>query len=407
MVAEQQFAKNTADADKKKYRLSDFFNAHWDNYLKNPKTEIKPEHFKAVNAIRTCRTAVLGQRVYSCESCGSVSDVYHSCKHRFCPTCSWSDTVKWAEKTYHKLLNIPHRHVVATLPHALNSLIEKNYKQINNILLRSAADTLKDWMGAKYGIIPGIMSVLHTYGERKNQHYHVHMVVSCGGINLKTGRLTTIPDEFFPFKFLAGKFRIKFETQLIELFDAGLLQHSFCDRAQLLGLLKKVNLDNWRFHIEPPMDNALQVIRYIGRYSKRACLSEHKIVSIENQTIAFRYKDYQDRDTKNQPIEKVETLHYSEFFPRLLQHVPPPGFQIIRYYGVYANSHKIPDKYTEKPEMKKESCTSYKQPHICEHCGQARLHIYTVFDKREPKNRTQQFDQNLHKNVLIDMQIRN
>ena len=111
--------------ENKKFRLTDFFNAHWENYVKKPGKPIKPEHFKAVNAIRTCRTEVLGKRIYVCPECGDISESFHSCKHRFCPNCSWNDTIKWAEKAYKKLLNIPHRHAVATLPHDLNPLLKK------------------------------------------------------------------------------------------------------------------------------------------------------------------------------------------------------------------------------------------------------------------------------------------
>ena len=94
----------------KKYSLTDFFNAHWDNYVKQPAKPIKPEHYKAVNAIRTCRTEVLGKRIYACPDCGDIAESFHSCKHRFCPNCSWNDTIKWAEKAYRKLINKPHRH---------------------------------------------------------------------------------------------------------------------------------------------------------------------------------------------------------------------------------------------------------------------------------------------------------
>jgi hypothetical protein len=133
----------------KKYRLADFFDSYWDIYTKSPKEFIQPEQYKAVNAIRVCRTAALGVDIYACPDCGDITEVYHSCKNRFCPTCSWKDTVKWAERVKSQMLNLPHRHVVFTLPHSLNHLIKINGKHLLNILMRTSADTFKDWISHK------------------------------------------------------------------------------------------------------------------------------------------------------------------------------------------------------------------------------------------------------------------
>ena len=114
----------TTDIEPKKYRLADFFNSWWDEYAKNPKEYITPEQYKAVNSLRVCRTPALGIDVYVCKECGEVSEIYHSCRNRFCPTCSWQDTLKWAEKIKGRMLALPHRHVVMTLPHQLHALIK-------------------------------------------------------------------------------------------------------------------------------------------------------------------------------------------------------------------------------------------------------------------------------------------
>jgi len=172
-------------AGEKKYRLADFFDMWWDVYCKHPTEFIEPEQYKAVNAIRVCRTAVLGIDYYACPVCGEVSEVRHNCKNRFCPTCSWLATVKWAERIKSQMLNIPHRHAVFTLPHKLNPLIKKNKQAIYNIIGKTSAETFKNWMSKKYNIKTGIISVLHTFGEKKNLHVHTHMIVAWGGIDFK------------------------------------------------------------------------------------------------------------------------------------------------------------------------------------------------------------------------------
>lgn len=338
-------AAQQARAYEKKYRLADFFNAWWDTYAQSPREYIQPEQYKAVNAIRTCRTPALGVDIYACPECGEVSEVYHSCKNRFCPTCSWQDTVRWAERVKGSMLNLPHRHVVFTLPHELNGLIKRNGKRLLDELMRTTADVLKDWMAHKHGLKPGIISVLHTFGEVKTYHPHLHMIVSWGGVHLETGRLTALKGDYVHYDFLQTKFRCKFEDALLALFDAGALEHSFKGRADLLGFVKRINRQKWVIHLEPPMEIPSTVVRYIGRYSKRACLSEYKITSIDGENIRFRYKDYKDTDHHGKPKEKELELPYWEFFPRLLQHVPLPYFKIVRYYGVYGTASSFSEEY--------------------------------------------------------------
>ena len=384
----------------KQFKLADFFNAHWDNYLTKPGKFIKPEHFQAVNSIRVCRTEVLGKEIYACPECGDISEVFHSCKHRFCPTCSWQDTLKWAEKAYQKLFNIPHRHAVATLPHELNPLLEKNYTLLNNALFKASAETIKDWFLAKYNIKPGIMSVLHTFGEKKNRHHHTHMIVSMGGINQKNRTLKKVALKFIPYTFLSKKFMIKFEDMLIQSFENKLLIHDFKSKTELLIFLKRINKKNWRFHFEKPMKHPLQVIKYIGRYSKRACLSERKITEIKGEYISFQYKENKEKNSDNKLVIKTLRLHYSEFFPRLLQHVPPKGYQIIRYYGLYANAVKTEKKLKIKPEYK-QAATAYKNPKMCYHCNKMKLYVFTIFDLRTKQERLQEFDSKKHKHSII------
>lgn len=369
----------------KKYRLADFFDMHWEEYMKSPKEYVKPEQLKAVNAMRVCRTAVLGVKEYACPDCGELSKVYHSCKNRFCPTCSWKDTMKWAERIKKRMLKVKHRHIVCTLPHSLHPLIKRNEQLLLGCLMRASAATFTDWFKNKYRLKIGIVSVLHTYGETKEYHPHVHMIVSWGGTSIKTNKLKEIESEFVSYDFLKKKFRCKFEDELVGLNDKGKLEHDFLDRMQFMNHLKQVNQQDWVLHLEPAIDTPLKVIRYIGRYSKRACLSEYKITEIDGGFISFSYKDYRDRDENKKPKEKELCLHYREFFPRLLQHVPAKYFRIVRYYGLYSNHGKISEEYFYSEEEKTE------EPEIdlsyCEHCKVRKVLVAIYFDKRKRKDR--------------------
>ena len=162
------------------------------------------------------------------------------------------------------------------------------------------------------------------------------------------------------------------------------------------GCFMKVRIlqKRWVIHLEPPMEIPTQVIRYIGRYSKRACLSEYKITKMEGETISFRYKDYKNKDFNNKPIERELELHYRDFFPRLLQHVPLKNFRLVRYYGLYSNRCTIPKEYFYTEEKELESVnedhpeslsaeTNEENPLICSHCNTRKVYLHTTIKNRK------------------------
>lgn len=293
------------------------------------------------------------------------------------------------------MLGIKHRHIVCTLPHSLHPLIKKNEKLLFSALMRSSAGTFQDWFEHKYRIQIGVILVMHSFGEQKEYHPHTHMIVSWGGIHQKTGKLIAVKDEYVNYKFLQKKFRCKFEDEIIKMNDAGQLGHDFTDREQFMEYIKSINQNDWILHLEPAMDTVEEVIRYIARYSKRACISEHKITNIAGEYLTFRYKDYRDRDENKKAREKELELHYREFFPRLLQHVPAAYFRIVRYYGLYSSKGNIPEEYrgvqTEKPTPKWDETQEQKtgeNPLTCKYCNKKEEYIHTLLDTRTKGERT-------------------
>jgi len=374
----------------KEFRLATFFDSWWDEYCKHPKHYIQPEQYKAVQDIRSCRTAALGIDIYTCPQCGETTKVYHNCKNRFCPTCSWNDTVKWAEKIKGNMLNIPHRHVVFTIPHQLNFLILRNKFILLNTLMQTSAETLKGWMNLKYNLQPGIISVLHTAGEKKQNHFHTHMILSWGGVD-KNRTVQQIKGKHVKYDTLKSKFRGIFEKRLIDLFNSGKLDHDFRNIIEFKRFIKRVNQKNWIIHLENPMDTPADVIRYIGRYSKRACLSERKIIRMENEIIAFKYKDNKNKDINGKPIEKELTLNYRDFFPLLLQHVPLPNFRLVRYYGIYSNRGHLPKEFFSGSDDVEDTLINWKSlqesktgedPLICKKCNVTKIYSHSIVESK-------------------------
>ncbi len=329
----------------KKFTLAKYFNTHWDAYVLKPNHFIKPEQYKAVNAIRLCRTDALGVDLYACKDCGDTFEIRHNCKNRFCPTCSWKDTLKWGEKMQNQLMNVPHRHVVMTLPHSLNALVMYNQQNLTNALLEISGHLMTEFLLKNLGIKAGVIAVLHTFGEKKNLHLHVHMIVSWGGIAVNDASLKTLENPYINYNNLKEIFKNKYLKKIRKLYNNKELNHRFENQAEFEKFLDKLSNHKWILHLEPPMKIPTQVITYIGRYSKRACISEYKITDIDQEYISFKHKDYREKNAFGKPVEKILKLHYNDFFPLLLQHVPLPYFRLVRYYGAYNSRSKINKKY--------------------------------------------------------------
>jgi hypothetical protein len=295
--------------------------------------------------------------------------------------------MRWAERIKRNMLNVPHRHVVFTIPHALNPLIKRNEYEMLNMQMKSSAETIKDWMEHKYGLRCGIISVLHTAGELKTFHSHIHMIVSWGGID-KIGAIQQIKGPFVKYEFISDKFRKDYEKRLTELFDTDKLQHDFRDKLEFLRFLRRINEKNWIIHFEEPMETPVEVIRYIGRYSKRACLSEYKITLMEGEIIGFSYKDYKNKDVIGLPIEKEKVHNYRDFFPLLLQHVPLPYFRLVRYYGIYSNKGHLPKEYFCQEEEVPVNWKSLHEsetgvdPMVCQKCNVAKVYTHTIVERK-------------------------
>lgn len=383
----------------KKYRLADFFRSHWDTYAKNPKEPILPEQYRAVNSMLACRTPKLGTDLYKCPDCDKEQLVYHSCRNRFCPTCGYLDTQIWADSILSKMIDRPHHHVVIMLPGAFRDLARMNRKLVYGILMKSASDAFKDWFKKKWGIEPGIMIVLHTFGDDKKYHVHVHMLVTAGGINKDTGEYKEIDTKkwFVDYSWFCNKqFRPIFEKSLKRVFKNGKLQHDFFNQEEFDSFLETENEKKWRMHIEQPMDNLEHIVKYIGRYTKRACLSEYKINNIEGEYISFECKDYENSQDKKNPLIVEKTYHYRDFFPHLLQHVPQKYFRVVRYYGVYHNMEKNVPKYLRKSEEQLQKIKekelneleNYESPLNCPCCKKRMIYVITLFDFRK-RNRSE------------------
>ena len=329
-----------------RYRIADILKLYLDDYITSDerKLSLKDKHFNAINAILACRTDKLGIAICVCTSCGDSIEIKRSCKHRFCPQCGNADTNKWAQSTLQKIMNIKHHHIIVTLPKAFRKLSLMNGDKIHNALFSAAAKAVQKTFIDKFNVKVGIVSVLHTAGADLKYHPHVHMIVSRGGKISDKEEYKTIPGNYLaPQREIAQLFKSIFCKQLAVLFNEDKIKvyKSIQSCQQFKRWMNQNHEKHWIVSIQKPLEDIKQIVDYTGRYTKRACLSEFKIMQI-NPEIQFKFNDYKNTPRGEKPRVALKTMNPVEFLDSLLLHVPNKGFKMVRYYGVY-NARLIND----------------------------------------------------------------
>jgi endogenous inhibitor of DNA gyrase (YacG/DUF329 family) len=297
-----------------------------------------------------CRTPENGASIYACPQCGEVIMVYHSCKHRFCPKCGQLDINKWANKMVRSMLDIKHHHIVFTVPHKLNNLFRYNEKLLYGLLMRISCKVLTDWFRVKHNLQPGIMCVLHTFGSNLQYHVHTHLVVSAGGLTFDFNELVEFKGNYLVNKnWLVNQFRHEFEGELIKLHENGELNYPpDLEPPYFLSYIKNLNGQKWVAFIgKRPLKNVEDIVGYIARYTRRACISEYKIEKVTADEITIRYKDYKSLTGGDKEIIKRVTYNWEKFLDLLFQHIPHKHFRIVTYSGCYNNRNikRIPEEF--------------------------------------------------------------
>jgi hypothetical protein len=295
---------------------------------------------RAMRAIETCRTADQGGHVDECGHCGTKTISYNSCRNRHCPKCQFLKKERWIEDRGKDLLPIPYFHVVFTIPDLLNPLVLRNQEVLYAALFKAVSETLTELaldrkrLGAEIGFI----SILHTWGQNLMDHPHVHNVVTGGGLSKGGRKWRSCRNGFFlPVKVMSKLFRGKFiaylkklrvENKLIYPGAVSHLASSGAFNALISDLYKK----KWVVYCKPPFDGTKGVLEYLGRYTHRIAISNHRIVKMEDDKVSFRWRDYADNNKK-----KIMTVDANEFIRRFLLHVLPDRFVKIRHYGLLGN----------------------------------------------------------------------
>jgi hypothetical protein len=319
--------------------LADIFNLHANSYI--AKHRLSKEQHKAVNAIRNCRTAVLGGNVQRCTCCGAEIISYNSCRNRHCPKCQALAKARWLAARQAELLPVEYFHVVFTIPHELNFLAGYNQVIIYNILFKAAWIAIQK-LGKdekKLGGVMGMLAALHTWGQNLLQHIHLHCIIP-GGALKNDEWISCKPGFLFPVRVISKIFRGTFVSLLRQAYqnDELKLQGVIADLSDpkiFNRLLDQLMTKDWCVYSKEPFNGAKGAVDYLAKYVYKTAISNNRILSCNDGKVAFKWRDY-SRHNKL----KTMRLDAHEFIRRFLTHVLPDGFMRIRSFGFLANSCK-------------------------------------------------------------------
>jgi Putative transposase/Transposase zinc-binding domain len=313
-------------------------------FLERNRRWLSWKHVKVLRAIRRCRTAALGGHIDQCTRCGRRATIsYNSCRNRHCPKCQTAARDRWIAGRQKELLPTRYVHVVFTLPPQLASLALQNKKIIYGLLLRASAETLLQVArdSRHLGAEIGFFSVLHTWSQKLSLHPHVHCVIPAGGLSLDHTRWVHSQNRFFlPLKVLSRVFRGKFVAGLRQAFQND--QLSFHGNLRPLtqprtfaAWLRLLFRKDWIVYAKRPFGGPEYVLHYLGRYTHRVAISNHRLISFVDGQVTFRW-----RDSAHGNQQKLMTLDVDEFLRRFLLHLLPKGFPRIRNFGFLANRRR-------------------------------------------------------------------
>ncbi|MBM3435879.1 MAG: IS91 family transposase [Bacteroidetes bacterium] len=378
---------------KQNTELADIFGRHREDFLK--KHNLCPEQAKAYHAIVNCRTSVLGGHADRCDQCGHIRQSYNSCRNRHCPKCQFIKQVQWVDKLKANLVPVRYFHIVFTIPQCLHKTFYINQNIAYSLMFKATGEALRICAAnPKYlGVQTGAVAVLHTWGQTLTYHPHIHTIVPAGG--LSEDGMEWIPSGrkfFLPVKVLSQLFRGLLCRLIADAVSKNKIR--LPDDLNSFDQLKDLMYAKpWVVYAKNPFDGPERVIEYLGNYTHRVAISNHRIIEEKDGKVTFRYKDY-----RSGQFNKQMTLDAEEFIKRFLRHVLPCGFYKIRYFGLFAQCNAKSKLYTSLSLIDTETflpvyeglnagevlqMITGKDPLRCPVCGKGRMIPAGLYPEKE------------------------
>lgn len=329
---------------------------------------------RTLHALRRCRTAALGGHIDQCNhpGCGKLHLSYNSCRNRHCPKCQGHKRQQWMQAREAELLNVPYFHVVFTLPQELNKLALYTPKHLYSTLFATAWEVISGFgQNHKFlGAQTGMIAILHTWGQNLCLHPHLHCIVPGGGIT-KNGKWKNAKGKgkyLFPVKAMSKVFRAKMVAALRK------------QPVEANAFYEQLFAKEWVVYCKQPFYGPAQVVEYLGRYTHKIAISNHRIKSLE-KGVTFSMKEYRHGGKKT-----TLTLSDKEFIRRFAMHILPKGFVRIRHYGILSSCRKKHillglQELLGRPNLPQQEQSKHRR---CPVCKKGTLVTLLAFDSRGP-----------------------
>ena len=322
--------------------VADIVRQHGAAFLERYGHTLCGEQHRALRAIELCYTAALGGHKTRCDHCGHEGCAYNPCRNRSCPKCQGVTRAAWLAKRQREVLDTPYEHAIFTLPQDLSPLVLTNPRPLYGLLFRTVSQTLLDIAGdpKHLGAEIGGLAILHTWGGQLQFHPHLHCVLPAGGLAPDGSRWVPCRSDFFlPVRVLSRRFRRLFLEGLKDLYGRGELTwtgrcREFAEPRVWKRWLSVLREKEWVVYAKEPCDSA-HILKYLARYTHRVAISNHRLVTLQDGQVTFRFKDH-----KRGGKLRTRTLEAVEFLRRFCLHILPKGLHKIRYFGYFANRHR-------------------------------------------------------------------
>jgi Putative transposase/Transposase zinc-binding domain len=315
--------------------LRQIFADHWTAFVGEHSDLIRPSIHKNVEKMLVCGTEKAGFHLYKCACCKAEKKVAHTCKSRFCSSCGVRQTDMWIERYTTLFANCQYQHVIFSPPSEFRVYFRIGREKYFNALYDSVNRSLGDWYGLK-GYIPGGMSVSHTFGRDLKWHVHIHVLITCGGLDVAT-RTKWVACNYLPHEFLKARFKQYFLENIARLWEKESIdtlpqsQRFLFEKVYQENIVAKAKGVTWYVHVGERLSNADFAVRYIGRYTKRPAIAESRIIAYDGKAVTYAYKEHRMTE------QALLTVPVFDFIKRLIVHIPDTHFRVIRYFGFYAN----------------------------------------------------------------------
>lgn len=362
---------------KPRFTIGQVLRKHRD-YIEN-NVQFTTHQKRIFRALADCRTIALGAHQIGCKACGTVQLACNSCRNRNCPNCQNRERAAWLAARTSELFPVPYFHLVFTLPSTLNELCLHHPKVMYGLLFEATWYTIqklgkdKKWLGAQTGMI----AILHTWGSNLSLHPHLHCMVPAGGLE-KDGNWKPSKSKG-KYLFNRGVMGKVFRARFVKLMRKAIHKEQLPKLED--SIFKALFEKEWITYAKRPFNQPQQILNYIGRYSHKIAITNHRLLEVDDEKVKFSYKNYRKEGQKQEL-----TLSTQEFIRRFAMHIVPSKFVRIRHYGILSNRNKKQALKAARIALGKPTITPSstapklvlahnEQPHFCPCCQKVTVHV--------------------------------